>query len=290
MLRVKAKESLNKTWSMHFVDDGDYDECYDGDVTITKPDGTPLLVLLKGALDPHKAALAWKTLKPLNMKTDNRSVASGIESSARKRLDGTKQNVHRVPRGWEVYSGTIGFFEREVRRPYCHSCAWNLKNPEKFARLVPVLQQCSEYFREHVHDRWHVQKMYTDKTAADFVIPGTVYTTLTVNKNFRTACHLDAGDLEEGFSNMFVIREGLYKGGRLVLPNYRIAVELGHLDLVMFDAHEWHGNTQIIPLTPGATRCSVVCYYREKMISCKSAKEELEMVKHRKLGDKLFTT
>lgn len=281
------KTSLNKDWSKQFVDEENYDVLYNEDVTIYKPDGQPLLCLLKKSLNKEKVADAWKILKDLNPVTENRSTASGIEAVPRKKLNGELSKVTRVPKGWEVISGIVGYFERTPRIPYCHACAWNLQNPEKFSVLLPMVQEVNSLFEKHIPDRYAVQKSYVDKTASDFVIPGTVFTTLTINKNFRTACHIDAGDLEAGFSCLSVIRKGKYKGGDLVLPNWRIAVQLDTFDLVMFDAHEYHGNTQIIPLTPDATRCSLVYYYREKMVHCKTAKEELEFAKNKKFGEPL---
>lgn len=87
---------------------------------------------------------------------------------------------------------------------------------------------------------------------------------------------------------MIVIREGQWSGGHLVLPNWRIAVKLDNRDLIMFDAHEFHGNTQIVQLSKKATRCSLVCYYREKMYLCKGADEELQQAKNRKPGQPIF--
>lgn len=280
--------SLDRDWSMQFMDDSNYDELFDEDVTVYRQDGSPLLVLLKKALDPQKAANAWQTLKKINTRTSNRSVASGIKAIQNKKMDGTLAGTSEVPIGWEVKSAIVGSFERTIRMPFARKCSWNAQHPEKFANVFPVLAQCSDLFRQHVPDRYSVQKDYCDRTNQDWIIPDTVYTTLTVNKNFRTACHKDAGDLEAGFSNMFVIKDGVWSGGNLVLPNWRLACKLDNLDFIMFDAHEFHGNTQIAKVSKNATRCSVVCYYREKMVHCKSAKEELEFAKNRKLGDPLF--
>lgn len=283
-----SQSSLNKDWSMNFMDESHYDTLLNEDVAVYKPDGSPLLVLLKKALDKERIGLAWSVLKGINMKTENRSVASGTPATHRKKLDGSYSSTSRAPKGWEVVSGIVGNFERVIRFPYAHKCAWNLKNPDKFQRLWPMLQETTELFKKHVPDRFAVQKGFVDRTHKDWVIPHTVYTTLTINKNFRTAAHLDAGDLVSGFSNMIVIKEGLIKGGHLVLPNWRLAVELDTYDFIMFDAHEFHGNTQVLPLSKGAVRCSIVCYYREKMVLCKSTEEELSYAKNRRPGDPLF--
>lgn len=282
------KPSLDKDWSMQFMDDSHYDVLLDEDVKVLRPDGSPLLVLLKKAIDPQLAGNAWEILKRVNIRTENRSTASGIVAKPRKKGDGTLSSTTRVPKGWEVISGTIGSFERTVRMPFAHKCAWNAQNPGQFKQIVPMLQQASNLFGKYVPDRFQIQNSFVEKTHANWVVPGTVYTTITVNKNFRTAAHKDAGDLEEGFSNMIVLHQGKFSGANLVLPNWRIAVKLQSLDFVMFDAHEFHGNTALVKHTADAVRCSLVCYYREKMYLCKSSEEELEQAKNRKPGQPIF--
>jgi hypothetical protein len=280
--------SLEKDWSMVFMDGTHYDHVINESVKIYKPDGSPLLVLLKQAIPFDMAAQAWQALKRVNTKTENRGVASGIKPSYRKKLDGTISNTTQVAKGWEVKSAVLGYFERTVRMPYAHAAAWNQKRPTEFSYLFPMLQTASDHFREQVPDRFAVQADYAARTNPNWIIPGTVYSTLTVNKNFRTAAHLDAGDLAAGFSNMIVLRDGKFLGGHLVLPNWRLAVQLDNLDLVMFDAHEFHGNTMIVPIGKKSVRCSIVCYYRENLIKCKSPEEELYQAKNRKLGQPLF--
>lgn len=283
-----TSKSLNKDWSMQFMDDSHYDKLIDESVKITKPDGSPLLVLLKKAMDPQITANAWSSLKKINIKTENRSTAAGIEAVGRVKRNGDVSSTSRVPKGWEVVSGIIGSFERTVRSPYAHHCAWNTHHPDKFAVTVPLFQQAASFFKEHVPDRYEAQMEYVRKTNPAWIVPDTAYTTVTVNKNFRTAAHLDAGDLASGFSNMIVIKQGKSLGGHLVLPNWRLAVKLDNLDLVMFDAHEWHGNTPVLKMSKDAVRCTLVCYYREHMHLCGSPEYELNQAKNRKPGQPIY--
>jgi hypothetical protein len=102
-------------------------------------------------------------------------------------------------------------------------------------------------------------------------VPGTVFTTLTVNKSFRTACHYDAGDLDDGLSNLLVLGDGEYTGGYLVFPQYRIAVNVRPGDLLLVNNHEIiHGNTEIKLNHENAERISLVVYFREAMLELKS--------------------
>jgi hypothetical protein len=104
-----------------------------------------------------------------------------------------------------------------------------------------------------------------------FLVPETVFTTITVNKSFRTACHRDAGDLNEGLSNLLVLGDGEYTGGYLVFPEYRVAVNVRPGDLLLVNNHEIiHGNTEIKLNHEKAERISLVCYFREAMLDLKS--------------------
>ena len=141
-------------------------------------------------------------------------------------------------------------------------------------------------FKEACPERYEAQKKVVDQSSKDFIITDTVFSTVTVNKNFQTAYHTDAGDLKEGLGNLAVLSAGKYEGGYTVMPRYGCAFDLGSGDVCYFDVHEVHGNTKMDSKTP-FERVSIVCYYRENIKYCKTMKEELERAKKRKEGDKI---
>jgi hypothetical protein len=167
-----------------------------------------------------------------------------------------------------VFSGVAGYFDRYPRIPYGRASAYTANNKEKFELAFPLLQKLAKAFSEYLPKRYGFQKSCADKIDPAFVIPGTPFTTLTVNKSFRTAAHLDAGDLHEGFSNLTVLTNGKrYSGGMLVLPEFRVAVNIQPSDLLLINNHGGiHGNTPIVLEEEGAERYSLVCYFREKML------------------------
>ncbi len=57
---------------------------------------------------------------------------------------------------------------------------------------------------------------------------------------------------------------------------------------MLFDSHHMHGNTALYGKVGNYTRISLVLYYRQNMIDCGTAAQELERAKNRKLGDKLY--
>ena len=107
---------------------------------------------------------------------------------------------------------------------------------------------------------------------AQFAIDDTAFSTVTINYNWQTALHKDAGDLKEGFGNLVVIRDGKYKGGYTGFPQYGVAINVDNGDFLGMDVHQWHANTKLKGLSKDFTRLSLVCYLRENMIRCKNMK------------------
>ncbi|MBT9159541.1 MAG: hypothetical protein DDT26_00800 [Dehalococcoidia bacterium] len=171
-----------------------------------------------------------------------------------------------------VNSGVAGFFDRYIRTPYGRACAYNEENPELFARSFPYIRKLDRMYKSLLPGRYANQKKLADSIDSRFLVGGdTVFTTITVNKTFRTAAHRDAGDLGSGFSNLGVLNVGKnFRGAYLVLPEYRIAVNIRPGDLLLIANHDAiHGNTAI-EAEPGCCtdcieRLSVVCYFRENM-------------------------
>lgn len=175
-----------------------------------------------------------------------------------------------------VLSGVAGWFDRYPRIPYGRATSYTRDHYDKFKLAFPFLQSLDRGFRELLPWRWGNQKAAADKIDSRFLVPGTVFTTVTVNSNFRTAAHYDAGDLNSGLSNLLVVSNGgKYKGGYLILPEYRIAVNVRPGDLLLVNNHEcMHGNTPIELEEEGAERISLVCYFREKMLELGSYEYE----------------
>jgi hypothetical protein len=190
-----------------------------------------------------------------------------------------------------VYSGTAGYMDRYPRIPFCRETAWTAGNKEKFESGIPMMEECSRVFQREVPLRWQGQKDCIDQLSEDWRIGNTVYTTITLNRDFRTACHRDAGDLCEqpedvmerkdghaiprGFSNLTAMTNGKkYEGFYLCFPEFRAAVDIRDGDLLMMDAHQIHANTPLISGEEGIERCSVVLYFRKAMLKCESLKNE----------------
>lgn len=276
-----------------------YHTLIDRDCDVTAPDGEFLLRFRKKVLRPDDCYTAWKNLRSAATQSDNRGIAAGVfeESEIRPNIgkrsgvryyqakpDGTLSNTNRAK---TVNSGIIGFFDRNPRIPYCRQTAFNIQKGDQFDKALPMIQAISGHFEELMPERWAAQKAFCDRTSPDFLIPGTVFSTITVNKNWQTAVHQDAGDLRAGFGVLTALRAGRFAGGYFCLPQYGVAVDMDNTDLLLTDVHQWHGNTPIKPIDLRFERVSLVFYYREQMTECGSALEEAEIAKRRKPGSRL---
>ena len=266
------------------------------DTKIVNENGDILAVFKKNAVPTKVIDQCRSSFRKSISENNNRGQASGpipVEFKIGDKLDGLtigKINGNRFypvlksgklsksPKSKKVKSSIIGFSDRYPRIPYCRTTMWTQRNWKEYVNCLEYIKYVDAFFKQHAPVRYKIQKKMTEKTSQDFVIKDTAFTTVTVNKNFRTAGHFDNGDLKEGFGNLGVISQGQYNGAITVIPKYGIGLDLKNGDLAIFDVHELHGNTEIICRTY-YERISVVCYYREKMIYCGNYEYELNRAK-----------
>lgn len=168
-----------------------------------------------------------------------------------------------------VDSGIAGWFGRYPRIPYGRATSYTEHNEDKFKLAFPFLEALTAGFHHNLPKRYKKQLAEINRIDEGFYVPNTVFTTITVNKNFRTAAHRDAGDLVEGFSNLTVVaKDNDYEGGYLVLPEISAAVNIRPGDLLLVANHDYiHGNTPIVAKAGvDLERISLVCYFREDML------------------------
>lgn len=260
-----------------FAEPGDYDQLLTTSTRVLRPDGTTLCVLLKNAISLQAGGAMYRAVRNKIDLTGNRATAAGTQAKKRIKSDGTVSKTMLVP---QVQSSIMGYFDRSPRFPYCRQTAFAEKYPQSYAACMPALQEASALFAEHAPEQHARQQKICEQTSPDFVIPGTVFTTITLNRNFRTGYHRDAGDYADGFGVLTYYRGGRFNGGYLVFPAWRVALKLDSLDCVLFDPHEIHGNTEIVALKPGWERITCVHYYRANMHVCGSAEQELELARN----------
>lgn len=245
----------------------------------------------KGVIPANVQRIAYENFLPAATPTDSRGVAGGKDdednksSQFRVRKDGSisKQSIAKN----FVNSGVAGYYDRSTRFPNCRLTAFTNHHFEKFKAAYPIVKLVDKWYAKLMPKEYKIQRGLADKTSQDFVIVDTAFTTVTVNKNYTTAVHKDAGDLKEGFGNLVALRDGTFEGCYFTLVRWGCGFDLQNGDLLLTDVHQWHGNTPMIKHEPNATRLSLVMYYRENMKHCGTMAEELKRVKHRKKGEPL---
>ncbi|HEY6568580.1 MAG TPA: hypothetical protein VI341_13775 [Actinomycetota bacterium] len=275
------------------LESGDLDIQLTGPTIVKKATGERLATYLPGVLKDLSEPM-YDILHGLKgYQTDNRGLASG---SGRGAMRAGRELAEQVAEGQSrtrsmpISSAIVGSFDAKPPKNYCRLTAWTGKEWEQYRGLFPYFQRIGAHFAEHVPDRYAAQMDVVSETNPDWVIEGTPFSTATVNNSYPTGVHTDSGDLESGFSNLAVIRRGNYSGGIFTFAEYRIGVDMQDGDLLLMDAHEWHGNTsmwcnvcgdRIGPggrddhdVTCGVERISTVAYYRTKVAKCGSAEEE----------------
>lgn len=152
--------------------------------------------------------------------------------------------------------------------------------PDKFKKLVPLVNQIDNYYEKYIPEKYAKQKRKANQTP--FRIGNTAFTTITTNVNFQTTLHKDAGDDEEGFGNLTVIAHGKYEGGETCFPQYGVGVNVEPGDVLFMNVHEWHGNLPIKPIDKDAKRLSIVCYLRTGVWSKTARMTKKQMMEHLK--------
>ncbi len=293
------------------------------DVYGIQPDGSERLLakFRKSVLPKEACQQAYEALyKVAQLWTDNRGAAAGMLNLRHvpghvgsvvkrgkfrvfyKSADGNKATKGNT--GNEVRSNIIGYYDRPDRNalrggermhgPPCRQTAFTRDEVGKWRACQPLIRAVDHEFSRLVPDR-HSAQLARCRMTPKFQIGDTAFSTVTVNYNYRTALHKDAGDLDEGFGNLVVLEKDkvvnntedgdsstwAYEGGYLGFPRYGVCIDARHGDFLAMDVHEWHGNTKMICTCPQGAACrndahfgrmSLVFYLRKKMANCAAKK------------------
>jgi len=210
-----------------------------------------------------------------------------------------KEGISKMKVNNQVASNPIGFYEagKNFADLPCRLTHFTRTNFEKYNQGLKFIQRIDKLFKNNIPEAYGRQLQRAD-TKPHLKIPKTAFSTVTINRNFRTALHRDAGDFKGGFGNLTVIERGKYHGGYTVFPQFGIGINLRNNDFVAMDVHQWHSNTPTYETeedktynetlepdyhdnpavgTEGLyqkyTRLSFVCYLREKIVKCPALSE-----------------
>jgi hypothetical protein len=302
----EAAEALAGT----FLGEDSYTVLIDRDADVFREtDGTPLLHFRRRQIAENDAQRAFKILLKAAAEGGNRGTAAGKMSElgikpgdkvgyqtvgaihGETRFFPLKQDGTLSKRSFalQVPSSVVGALERSSPAlPYCRLTSFTAKYRRELEAAGPFIRRVSAVFAENSPDRYAAQLEQCNRTHPDYIFKGTAFSTITVNRNWRTAIHTDNGDLRSGFGVLSVLSEGRYTGCLFVIPKYGVAVDMRHGDVLLADVHEYHGNTPLVGQSRYHTRLSCVFYFRRRIVACRGLEEEREIAKRRVDGQALF--
>lgn len=321
-VEVKARESdaefgkrhEGKFWDVTdgdirvFDDDVDvYGIEHEDDVAAGKPRRRLLAKFRKGVFSTSQIQNGWDAFRLLAIPSRNRGAAAGpidlsnVYWKRRKPVDVKGWGARYMREGKTsrmivnntVSSGVIGYYEKTpfLGKP-CRLTDYSRRRLKYYLHGISFLEAIDAQFKRLVPTA-HAKQLAAVKAHPSYRIGDTAFSTLTLNQNFRTALHKDAGDFKDGFGNLTVIEWGRYHGGETVFPRFGVAFDLRTGDFLAMDVHEWHGNSKMYETPEDAAynrrlpdirsrdadtgvigsqelyqRLSFVCYFREKISEC----------------------
>lgn len=312
--KVMTDEEAAERQGTNFTDEGI--TIYDEDVDIYREDdagGLHLLAKLrKQVIAPDIIKIGWEAYHGTAGSTQQRGAAAGpIDPQNPYWKSKTLYNTGTFGTGYllkdgrtksggrtntPVLSTIMGFYDKP-HRPFvkgkCRLTSFSEKHFKKYKHGLPFIEAIDNCFKTLIPERHAHQKARAD-LRPHLRINDTAFSTVTVNRNFRTGLHLDDGDLRGGYGNLTVIERGAYHGGYTLFPQYGIGFNVRTGDFLAMDVHQWHCNTPLYETPDDAeinkklpciyknkagngivgcmdkyTRMAFVCYLREKMSDCK---------------------
>lgn len=234
-------------------------------------DGKILFKFRKNAISNTLTDSATYTFKRHAQKINKqRGKAAGLHSNGRAVNDKSSR---------ETRSNIVGFFDKPtiqdkkklksslgyVPNIYCRQTAFTRDNLESFTDSIPFFNRINELYNQLAPDEYNRQLEHTKLVDPQYIIGDTVFSTVTCNYNWQTACHIDAGDYIFGLGNLIVTGDDNYTGGYIGFPEWGICIDARCGDFLLMDVHQIHCNT---PIEGDGFRMSFVCYLRQYIHLC----------------------
>jgi hypothetical protein len=320
---VKQKytdEEIAKREGTYF-EETEVDKIYDEDIDVyAEINGQKQLLakLRKQVIDPEIIKTGWEGFWITAAPSRNRGAAAGpidvkgkywakkrpteIKGwSAKYNLNGT---VSKMRVNNNVFSSVLGYFDATpfMKLP-CRLTSYTMRYWKYYKHGLPFIYAIDACFKSLVPERYALQRKAAEEKPL-LHIPNTAFSSVTLNRNFRTALHQDAGDFREGYGNLSVIERGKYHGGHTLMPQYGIGFNIRTGDFLAMDVHQWHCNTELYETeddkkynktlprihkddletgTLGSdkifSRVSFVCYLREKLRKCNNSETRKQFKK-----------
>ena len=167
----------------------------------------------------------------------------------------------------EVFSNIVGAFDRQVLVPYCRMTDSTVNKLEQFELERPTFKEVDNLFKEHMPEKHKfLGDIFNNVSDPRYNLWGTVFTTITVNNNFRVAYHRDGNNCRGGIAALTTTNRGSYDGYDFIFPEFRLAFELRDGDFLVGDNQGFiHGMSAIENASDDAEAIWYVFYSRENL-------------------------
>lgn len=218
------------------------DDFFDSDVEIVSAEGV-VAVLLCGRIPSLDHKIAFQLWSPfVNDWPSNRPAAMGTPSLPRSQnmfgefspRCGVPESILKLN---PARQGELSFHRNPLR--------WSrltTQHPEILIGARRMFELMNQLYKEHAPAVYARQRAAV-RSEPQFRLWHTVFSSVYLARNFRTAYHRDANNLRGVFTAL--TPTGQYTGGELVLPRWRVGFALQPGDLLLFDPQQVHGNLPI---------------------------------------------
>ena len=252
---------------------------YNKRIKIVDKSNKTVAIFLKNEIKDQFLLDAGRDLERYAMVSTLRTQSAGI-----KKVTTLNDKTFKVAN--PVMSSIVGYAGPSNFHPCRKTVLYN-KHAKHFDTItVKLLQKLSKLFKQYAPKQYAIQKKFVNSINQHMLLKDTVYTTATVNKDFRTLSHRDKGDYDSGLGNLMVFdytkgycrkhindngypkhkfnecpnnkNKKSFSGGEFLLPEFKIGFNMQEGDVLFVDVHSIHCNNPI----SGKGRVSLVCYAR----------------------------
>lgn len=145
-----------------------------------------------------------------------------------------------------VESSPLGYYESTRKLGLnlpCRLTSFTKNHLSDFEAGIPYINELSNYYKYLAPTQYNNQKDRINQSEK-YKIGDSVFSTITINRNFRTALHKDKGDFG-GYAVLSVCEYGSYNGGLFMLPEYGLGINLRQDDIMVAKVHLYHCNSEL---------------------------------------------
>lgn len=182
--------------------------------------------------------------------------------------------------GLVTNSRVFGYRPRiTMRSDFCSSASLTRDEPKVAEQLNKLALRMQELYKKYIPITFEEHSARAKEIKENWLIKDTLFSSGIVNKNNQLRYHRDAGNFDNVFSCMLVLKGGV-EGGFLSVPEYGVGLELKNNTVLMFNGQKlMHGVTPIKRQNAMSYRFSVVFYTLKSMWNCLDIGDEIARIK-----------